>query len=173
MISLFISSTFNDMQIERDVLHQKVIPYIRRYASSLGESIRIIDLRWGVDTSEIENGKITEKVTRACLKGIEQCDNYVIAFLGNRYGWIPSDFPYDYLKNEYGIVFETPVSMTEIELQYGILNKDDITRSLVYMRDSIIGSSGKELYNVCDDIYKMESLKKGLKRKGVKLDTIL
>lgn len=63
MISLFISSTFNDMQIERDVLHQKVIPYIRRYASSLGESIRIIDLRWGVDTSEIENGKITEKVT--------------------------------------------------------------------------------------------------------------
>ena len=131
MISLFISSTFNDMQIERDVLHQKVIPYIRRYASSLGESIRIIDLRWGVDTSEIENGKITEKVTRACLKGIEQCDNYVIAFLGNRYGWIPSDFPYDYLKNEYGIVFETPVSMTEIELQYGILNKDDITRSLV------------------------------------------
>lgn len=169
MISLFISSTFNDMQIERDVLHQKVIPYIRRYASSLGESIRIIDLRWGVDTSEIENGKITEKVTRACLKGIEQCDNYVIAFLGNRYGWIPSDFPYDYLKNEYGIVFETPVSMTEIELQYGILNKDDITRSLVYMRDSIIGSSGKELYNVCDDIYKMESLKKRIKEKGCKI----
>lgn len=169
MISLFISSTFNDMQIERDVLHQKVIPYIRRYASSLGESIRIIDLRWGVDTSEIENGKTTEKVTRACLKGIEQCDNYVIAFLGNRYGWIPSDFPYDYLKNEYGIVFETPVSMTEIELQYGILNKDDITRSLVYMRDSIIGSSGKELYNVCDDIYKMESLKKRIKEKGCKI----
>lgn len=169
MISLFISSTFNDMQIERDVLHQKVIPYIRRYASSLGESIRIIDLRWGVDTSEIESEKITEKVIRTCLKGIEQCDNYVIAFLGNRYGWIPLDFPYDYLKSEYGIVFETPVSMTEIELQYGILSKDDITKSLVYMRDSRIESSEKELYNVCDDSYKMESLKKRIKEKGCKI----
>ena len=169
MISLFISSTFNDMQVERDVLHQKVIPHIRRYASSLGESIRIIDLRWGIDTSEIESEKITERVTRACLKGIEQCDNYLIAFLGNRYGWVPLDFPYDYLRNEYGVVFETPVSMTEVELQYGILSKDDITKSLVYMRDSIIGSSGQELHNVCDDIYKMESLKTRIKEKGCKI----
>lgn len=166
MISFFISSTFNDMQIERDVLHQKVIPYIRRYAASLGESIRIIDLRWGVDTAEIESEKITERVTRACLKGIEQCDNYLIAFLGNRYGWVPADFPYDYLINEYGLAFETPVSMTEVELQYGILSKDDITKSLVYMRDSIIGPSGQNLDNVCDDICKMESLKTRIKEKG-------
>lgn len=169
MISFFISSTFNDMQVERDVLHQKVIPYIRRYASSFGESVRIVDLRWGIDTSEIESEKITERVTRACLKGIDQCDNYIIAFLGNRYGWVPEDFPFDYLKNEYGVILDAPVSMTEVELQYGILGKDDTTKSLVYMRDSIVGPQGQELDHVCDDVVRMESLKTRIKSKGCKI----
>ena len=169
MISLFISSTFNDMQIERDVLHQKVIPYIRRYASSFGESVRIVDLRWGVDTSEIESEKITERVTRACLKGIDQCDDYIIAFLGNRYGWVPEDFPFDYLRSEYGVDLESPVSMTEVELQYGILSKDDTTKSLVYMRDSLVGPLGQELDDVCDDIVRMELLKTRIKSKGCKI----
>lgn len=169
MISLFISSTFNDMQIERDILHQKVIPYIRRYASSFGESVRIVDLRWGVDTSEIESEKITERVTRACLKGIDQCDNYIIAFLGNRYGWVPEDFPFDYLRSEYGVDLDSPVSMTEVELQYGILSKDDTTKSLVYMRDSLVGPLGQELDDVCDDIVRMELLKTRIKSKGCKI----
>ena len=49
MKSIFISSTFKDMQAERDYLHEKVFPGIRRLVGKYGEDVQELDLRWGVD----------------------------------------------------------------------------------------------------------------------------
>lgn len=60
MKSFFVSSTFCDMQAERDILHQRVFPRIRKQLEPYGEDIEGLDLRWGVDTSnmsEKESGK--------------------------------------------------------------------------------------------------------------------
>ena len=57
MKSIFVSSTFRDMQAERDVLKSKVQPMLNDIARQYGESISFSDLRWGVDTSE-KIGKI-------------------------------------------------------------------------------------------------------------------
>ena len=43
--SFFVSSTFIDMQGERDALHQIVLPRLREKASKYGNSVQFIDLR--------------------------------------------------------------------------------------------------------------------------------
>ncbi len=45
MKTFFISSTFKDMQSERDVLHQVVFPVLRNRAKAYGEEIDELDLR--------------------------------------------------------------------------------------------------------------------------------
>lgn len=44
-ISFFVSSTFKDMQGERDALHRVVIPELREFARGYGRSVDFIDLR--------------------------------------------------------------------------------------------------------------------------------
>ena len=50
MQKIFISSTFRDMQVERDVIHTIVIPKLRLIAQKYGEDVEVCDLRWGVNT---------------------------------------------------------------------------------------------------------------------------
>ena len=57
MKSFFVSSTFCDMQAERDILHQRVFPRIRKQLEPYGEDIEGLDLRWGVDTSNMSGKK--------------------------------------------------------------------------------------------------------------------
>lgn len=42
---LFISSTFQDMAIERKVLRERIFPKLRQLASQKGWTLRIIDLQ--------------------------------------------------------------------------------------------------------------------------------
>ena len=61
MKSVFISSTFKDMQAERDLLQRTVFPRLRKALMEYGENVNFLDLRWGVDTlnlSEDESGKL-------------------------------------------------------------------------------------------------------------------
>lgn len=53
MRSVFISSTFKDMQSERDLLHEQIFPRLRRVMAEYGEDIQELDLRWGVDTANM------------------------------------------------------------------------------------------------------------------------
>jgi hypothetical protein len=48
-VKIFISSTFKDMNAERDVLIKSVFPRLREKAEEeLGVRVQEIDLRWGV-----------------------------------------------------------------------------------------------------------------------------
>lgn len=55
MKSIFVSSTFKDMHEERDILHKRVIPELNEYAVQYGESVSLCDLRWGVNTEDLDN----------------------------------------------------------------------------------------------------------------------
>lgn len=136
MISIFVSSTFNDMQAERDILHQNVLPALRNLALSYGETVRLVDLRWGVDTTDLQETEITSRVVRACLDSIDNCSNLIIVLLGTRYGWVPDDLPQSLLK-KYGLEIDGPVSMTELEIRYGILNQKKNSKAVAFIRDSI------------------------------------
>ncbi|BBM84301.1 DUF4062 domain-containing protein [Candidatus Uabimicrobium amorphum] len=80
MLKVFVSSTFLDLELERDRLHQ-IFEKIEQKILHKRLTICSYDLRWRDRSS-------TEHVVDWCIRMVEQCD-YFIAILGNRYGWIP------------------------------------------------------------------------------------
>lgn len=150
MLSIFVSSTFGDMQAERDVIRQRVLPRLQRVAAKYGESVRIVDLRWGVNTTSMTEEQATEKIMDVCFEQIDKCDGRMLCLLGNRYGWVPN---YDHKKisERYGINLQSKVSATELEIQYGILQRSNPQNAIVFIRDQIeaLPDEIKDMY--CDD----------------------
>ena len=89
MKSVFISSTFKDMNAERDLIHESIFPKLRKRLEKYGEDLQELDLRWGVDTSRMTEEESGKQVIETCLNAIDRCRPYMIILLGNRYGWIP------------------------------------------------------------------------------------
>ena len=87
---VFVSSTFKDMQFERDALNIRLAPRINGFLLQYGEAVRFGDLRWGVNTSELEDIESSKKVLKVCLDEIDNAKPYMIVFIGERYGWIPA-----------------------------------------------------------------------------------
>lgn len=95
-IRFFLSSTFADFQVERDVLQERVFPELRHMCSQSGFRLQPIDLRWGV-SEEAGNERQT---LRICFDELERCrkispDCFLVIQLGNRYGShiLPSELP--------------------------------------------------------------------------------
>ena len=57
-IRVFVSSTFRDMQEERDELILRVFPRLRRLCESRGVSWAEVDLRWGITDEQKAEGKV-------------------------------------------------------------------------------------------------------------------
>ena len=80
-VRVYISSTFKDMQAERDHLIRFVFPRLRQ--ELLKRRVHFIDvaLRWGV-TSE-------QDALEVCSEIINECNPRFLCMLGGRYGWTP------------------------------------------------------------------------------------
>ena len=81
-LRLFISSTFRDLQEEREHLVKKVFPAIRSLCRSRGVAFAGVDLRWGLTEEDAMLGQ----VIRTCLEEIDKCRPYFIGMIGERYG---------------------------------------------------------------------------------------
>ncbi|MEG1433913.1 DUF4062 domain-containing protein, partial [Eubacterium sp.] len=145
MKSIFISSTFKDMQSERDIIQTDVLPELRDYARKYGESVHFVDLRWGVDTSDLESEEGARKVLSVCLDQIEACKPskpYMIILIGERYGWIPRpELLNSAVKNAKSDIYtldDMEKSVTALEIEYGALSEDsDPERCLFYFREPL------------------------------------
>ena len=73
---VFVSSTFRDMQFERDALNTRVVPRINHFLERYSETVHFGDLRWGVNTTELESEESSKKVLKACLDQIDDCKPY-------------------------------------------------------------------------------------------------
>ncbi len=137
-IRVFISSTFRDMQNEREYLIKHIFPELRQICRDRGVQFTEIDLRWGVTREEAEQGK----VLKICLDEINRCRPYFIGILGERYGWTPR---LEDVRKDTELVEEHPwiegainanVSVTEMEILYGVLdNKSMDEHAFFYFRD--------------------------------------
>ena len=80
-VQVFVSSTFQDMYGERDLISGLVFPALRRQLSQLEFPVLIneIDLRWGVPE---EFGQ-SEGCLRICLEKVVTSD-YLVLLLGER-----------------------------------------------------------------------------------------
>lgn len=101
---LFISSTFSDFQVEREILQTKVFPDIKEYCSIKGYTFQPIDLRWGVNNE----AQLDQKALEMCIKEVQSCKTHdypnFLIMLGDRYGWVP--LPNIIEKNEFGKIIQ-------------------------------------------------------------------
>ncbi len=80
MRKIFISSTFCDMQTERDAIHTIVVPNLRAMARQYGEDVEVCDLRWGVNTGDLDSEEGSRKVLSVCLDEIDRCKPFIYPF---------------------------------------------------------------------------------------------
>lgn len=146
-IRLFISSTFQDLQQERDYLSKNTFPELRRICLERGISLVDVDLRWGITQEEAENGH----VIRICFEEIDKCRPYFIGIIGDRYGWIPSETEVQkdtilldkyskYIKD----YLDEGMSITEMEFMYA-LQKAQKTEAFFYIKERKKTEENKKL----------------------------
>lgn len=137
MKKIFISSTFKDMQYERDILHEQVLPKLNATAMEYGDSVSLCDLRWGVDTSDLSEAESARKVLSVCLDEIDRCRPYMIIIIGARYGWIPdAATAEDLVRHRIDSLQDLERSVTEMEIEYGALSRKYPGNCLFYFRNA-------------------------------------
>ena len=170
-VRIFISSTFKDMQEEREILVKKVFPQLRLRFQPLGVQIVAVDLRWGITQEEKERGEVLP----LCLSQIDQCRPYFIGLLGTRYGLVPGQFPPELLKAYPWLDTYRDRSLTEYEIIHGVLNHPEAAgRAFFYFRDKDFldidrlstpeNSDESPAYQA-----KLEELKKRVRKSGVRV----
>ena len=90
VLRLFISSPFLDFKAEREALHEKVFPKLKRRAAKRGLEFRVIDLRWGITDEAARE----QRTVPLCLEQVRLCLRSPLRpsflfLLGDRYGWCP------------------------------------------------------------------------------------
>jgi nephrocystin-3 len=131
-IRVFISSTFRDLQEEREELVKHVFPKLRKLCEERGVAWREVDLRWGVTEERAERGD----VLRVCFAEIDQCRPYFIGLLAERYGFVPEAIPDELTKKQPWLAENRAKSLTELEIIHGVLTNPAMAdRALFYFRD--------------------------------------
>ena len=131
-IRVFISSTFRDMQEEREELVKQIFPQLRRLCESRGVTWGEVDLRWGVP----DEAKAEGKVLPLCLAEIERCRPYFIGLLGERYGWVPEEISEELIAAQPWLNEHRKESVTALEILHGVLRNPEMSgHALFYFRD--------------------------------------
>lgn len=104
-VRVFISSTFRDMQAERDWLVRFVFPKLREELLKHRIHFIDVDLHWGVTSDQDSLG--------VCREVIDHCHPRFMCILGGRYGWMPDG------KDK---------SITADEVHYGVLDREAAKR---------------------------------------------
>ena len=137
-VRLFLSSTFMDMNEERDYLNKYVFPEISEYCAKRYLEFVPIDLRWGISEDDSRNGLVLS----ACLDEIRKSRPFFVGILGSRYGWVPTQAELDKLDPSLSaerkwleLAVRERASITEMEFMYGALRDDDNASACFFMRD--------------------------------------
>lgn len=131
-VRVFVSSTFRDMQAERDELVKFVFPQLRKLCEERGVIWGEVDLRWGISDEQKAEGRVLP----ICLDEIERCRPYFIGLLGERYGWVPDEIDAGLIERQPWLAEHRDQSVTELEIIHGVLRNPEMGRhALFYFRD--------------------------------------
>lgn len=165
-IKVFVSSTFRDMQLEREELIKRVFPQIRRVCERRGVAWSEVDLRWGVTDEQKAEGDVLP----ICLAEIDRSRPYFIGLLGQRYGWIPDELPAELAQQMGWLGNVADRSVTELEMLHGVLNDPETAgRAFFYLRDpawvDALPANERELYLEpdADSVAKLDALKERIR----------
>lgn len=105
-VKIFVSSTFLDLELERDRLSE-IFARIKKQLSARHISLIPYDLRWREKHTDAP-------LVKWCLSMTRQCQ-YFIGILGYRYGWRPCE-------DEEGRPNHKKLSVTEMEINQALLS---------------------------------------------------
>jgi tetratricopeptide (TPR) repeat protein len=138
--SVFLSSTFVDMQAERDHLRTRVFPELEERLRAARLHLEWVDLRVGVATaSEPDEDGRELQVLKVCLDEVRRCRPFLIVLLGDRYGWVPPPERTQAAATEAGLSGELAGrSVTDLEIEFGVLaDLVQQQRSFFYFREPL------------------------------------
>lgn len=150
-IKVFVSSTFKDMDIERDALKNLVEPQINDFLREYACTLEFVDLRHSVKTnSKMSLIEREKQIFNVCLEEIDHCKPYFIGIVGHRYGWIPSEdnvpCPQIEIPKDFPIA-RANLSVTMYEFLHGVFaSNTPHERMSIFLRseDSYQGISSQE-----------------------------
>ena len=140
-ISIFVSSTFSDFHHERDLIQRSVRPVLDELVMEYGCRVEIVDLRWGIDTSNVRIATNRDrKVFDVCLAEVDRCRPFFVGLLGDRYGWVPPARRVRRVAGRAGLDAGDLVgaSVTEIEFHDGGLQEP--TQEALFLLRTVEGS---------------------------------
>lgn len=167
MKSIFVSSTFRDMQAERDILIKEVLPRINEQLYPVGKTFQFTDLRWGIDTLDADMDEANLRILSVCSSEIERCHPYFLVILGDRYGYVPENA--EQVKKAGFELEDEGMSVTHMEIIKGIFENKDKNSVFVYIRhmdDEGMTEEDKKVYfeQNPDRKIRLEKLKSQLRK---------
>lgn len=158
-VRIFLSSTFSDMQDERSEL-VKTFEMLKVEAAKRNVSLSVVDLRWGVTEEDAKTGKVIS----VCLNEIENSHPFFIGILGNNYGTAPDRTVleknpelrerYPWLESAISDDKEKSMSITEMEIQYGVLDNHDDIDAIFFFKKGDKPDNSKRLTALKEKIQK-------------------
>ena len=87
---VFVSSTFEDLAIEREAIDRNVFPRLQELCEQHGATFQAVDLRWGIR----EEAALDQQTVAVCTQEVRRCVDtglrpHMLVLLGERYGWRP------------------------------------------------------------------------------------
>lgn len=173
-IKIFISSTFQDMKAERDIIVNSIFPRLRDAFRKRLADIVEVDLRWGITEEMAEHGRVLE----ICIGEVLRCAPFFVGLIGDRYGSPARPNEIDSLPENYkkvlGENIQEGVSITELEMRAGAFyprknscacfylkpnfqadEGDETQRKLAELRNYI---SSTQIYSVYTSLHELEEL---------------
>jgi tetratricopeptide (TPR) repeat protein len=138
-LSIFVSSTFQDMHVERDLLRDLVFPELEERLRDRSCHLEVVDLRWGTRTLELPDEAQRElKILSVCLDEIERSRPFFVAMIGDRYGWVPPKDVLSRVAHEQGLAIDSDgMSVTAFEIEFGALSASPPARPFLYLRNPL------------------------------------
>lgn len=137
MKTIFVSSTFKDMHYERDAIRDITTPILNEEAKKHGDEVDFCDLRWGINTGDLDTEEGSKKVLDVCLDEIDRSETPMVVLLGYRYGWIPDTGLIKTAADRKQLELEDlEKSVTALEIEYGALcDERKLKNTLFYFRE--------------------------------------
>ena len=161
MKTIFVSSTFRDMHFERDAIRETTLPLLKAEAARFGDNVHFCDLRWGINTEDLDSEEGSRKVLDVCLDEIDRCRPPMVVILGDRYGWIPSESLTESVadrkhldKNAIKRMMELEdmrMSVTALEIAYGAMASDEKSQSTLFYFRQIESDTLPDDYSAEDE----------------------
>lgn len=162
-LRVFVSSTFQDLQVERDALVRHAFPRLRALCASRGVGFSEVDLRWGITDDE----RLRGLVIPICFSEIAACRPYFIGILGHRYGWCPEPEHFraapELSKRLEGLLGR---SMTELEFRYAGLGSPTPQADLRFYLARPSQERQSALAQSEEDVRRLERLRADIQASG-------